>query len=114
MDWKTDLHFQTQTTIDTLDYSGRGLNQGSKVVIAAAGPERRVLPVELPAGRRLPEGFDGPRLVLPGIMAVRGPAFSLSPNAVLQFCRSFRPDDPINGFPLIVIVDDSELTAQRA
>ena len=113
VDWKTDLHFQTQTTIDTLDYSGRGLNQGSKVVVAAAGPERRVLPIELPAGLRLPEGFDGPRLVLPGIMAVRGPAFSLSPEAVRQFCRCFRPDDPMNDFPLIVIVDDSELTARN-
>ena len=38
VDWTSDLHFQTRTTIDTLDYSGHGLNQGSKVVIAAAGP----------------------------------------------------------------------------
>src|SRR5262245_42488602 len=37
VDWRTDLHFQTCTTIDTLDYSGTGLNEGSKVVIAAAG-----------------------------------------------------------------------------
>src|SRR5262245_41940332 len=44
VDWAEDLHFQTRTTIDTLDYSGHGLNQGSKVVIAAAGPRRRELP----------------------------------------------------------------------
>ena len=37
VDWRRDLHFQTRTTIDTLDYSGDGLNMGSKVVIAAAG-----------------------------------------------------------------------------
>ena len=43
VDWRTDLHFQTRTTIDTLDYSGHGFNQGSKVVIAAAGPSRRTL-----------------------------------------------------------------------
>ena len=42
VDWTTDLHFQTRTTIDTLDYSGDGLNRGSKVVIAAAGPPRQV------------------------------------------------------------------------
>ena len=36
VDWTTDLHFQTRTTIDTLDYSGAGLNSGSKLVIAAA------------------------------------------------------------------------------
>ena len=45
VDWRTDLHFQTETTIDTLDYSGTGLNAGSKVVIAAAGPPRRELPI---------------------------------------------------------------------
>src|SRR5207248_6878833 len=37
VDWRRDLHFQTSTTIDTLDYSGTGLNAGSKLVIAAAG-----------------------------------------------------------------------------
>ncbi len=37
VDWRRDLHFQTRTTIDTLDYSGSGFNQGSKVVVAAAG-----------------------------------------------------------------------------
>ncbi len=48
VDWRTDLHFQTRTTIDTLDYSGTGLNEGSKVVIAAAGPMRRQLATRLP------------------------------------------------------------------
>ena len=60
VDWTDDLHFQTRTTIDTLDYSGHGLNQGSKVVIAAAGPAPRTLPTRLPAGLRLPEGFRSP------------------------------------------------------
>ena len=41
VDWRRDLHFHTSTTIDTLDYSGDGLNMGSKVVIAAAGPPIR-------------------------------------------------------------------------
>jgi 4-hydroxy-3-polyprenylbenzoate decarboxylase len=57
IDFRTDLHFQTCTTIDTLDYSGTGLNQGSKVVMAAAGPRRRQLPRELPADLRLPLPF---------------------------------------------------------
>lgn len=34
MDFKRDVHFYTNTTIDTLDYSGTGLNSGSKVVLA--------------------------------------------------------------------------------
>ena len=43
VDWSRDMHFQTMTTIDTLDYSGEGLNEGSKLIIAAAGPKKRNL-----------------------------------------------------------------------
>src|SRR5262249_6310856 len=64
MDWQTDLHFQTATTIDTLDYSGTGLNEGSKVVIAAVGLARRTLSTALPADLRLPAGFSNPRVCL--------------------------------------------------
>ena len=60
VDWRRDLHFQTATTIDTLDYSGSGLNEGSKVVIAAAGPVRSSLATELPPGLDFPTGFGGP------------------------------------------------------
>ena len=74
VDWQHDLHFQTCTTIDTLDYSGSGLNEGSKLVIAATGPVRRILPAEL-GDLRLPDGFAQPRLCLPGVLAVQGPAF---------------------------------------
>ena len=43
------LHFYTKTSIDTLDYSGDGLNEGSKVVIAAAGNIIRELCNEIPS-----------------------------------------------------------------
>jgi 4-hydroxy-3-polyprenylbenzoate decarboxylase len=115
-DWENDLHFQTRTTMDTLDYSGHGFNQGSKVVIACAGPRRRDLPTELPAGLHLPEGFSGPRVALPGVLAVQAPPYA--PDArgedqgLAAFGWSFTPDDPINAFPMIVLVDDSEFAAR--
>ncbi len=112
VDWANDLHFQTRTTIDTLDYSGHGLNQGSKVVIAAAGPLRRSLPTALPSSLWLPESFHSPRLVLPGIVVVQGPAYRADDPGISAFCRSFGPDDPIRAFPLIVVADDSEFTAR--
>ncbi len=118
VDWSADLHFQTRTTMDTLDYSGHGLNQGSKLVIAAAGPRRRPLPTELPAGLRLPDGFGEPRVALPGILAVLGPAYRPGPSgddpALRVFCRSIAGADPIAAFPLIVVVDDSEFAARSA
>lgn len=49
LDLTRDLHFYTRTTIDTLDYSGDSLNEGSKLVTAAFGEKLRELSVSLPS-----------------------------------------------------------------
>ncbi len=113
VDWTRDLHFQTRTTIDTLDYSGHGLNQGSKVVIAAAGPKKRTLPVEIPSGVHLPAGFGPAHLAMPGVLVVRGPRYQPDDGSVRGFCEGFSAQDPIRSFPLIVLVDDAEFTARN-
>src|SRR5262249_13747082 len=112
VDWRSDLHFQTCTTMDTLDYSGTGLNEGSKVVIAAAGPARRQLPTAQPDRFTLPDGFAEPRVCLPGILAVGAPTYTVLAADLNRFCQSFAPTDPINGLPLVVLVDDSDFTAR--
>ncbi|MBZ5709442.1 UbiD family decarboxylase [Nannocystis pusilla] len=113
VDWRRDLHFHTETTIDTLDYSGAGLNVGSKVVIAAVGPKRRALPVEVPPDLRLPPGFSAPRVCLPGVLAVASPACAEAGDGAPQrFCAALAVDDAINRFPLVVLVDDSEFAAR--
>jgi 4-hydroxy-3-polyprenylbenzoate decarboxylase len=118
VDWRGDLHFQTATTIDTLDYSGTGLNEGSKLVVAAAGPARRSLPTELPGNLHLPDGFDSPRVCLPGVLAVQAPgaggerSFAEADADVRRFCTAFGPEAPVNGFPLVVLADDSDFVAR--
>jgi len=128
-DPESDLHFQTRTTIDTLDYSaGMGLNAGSKVVIAAAGPKRRELGTTVPSDLKLPDGFSEPRVVMPGVLAVRGPGYRVSgigdrseqPPDITRLVEvtgglSSTPDtrSPTPGFPLVVVVDDS-LEASRS
>ncbi len=117
IDWSNDVHFQTCTTIDTLDYSGHGFNEGSKVVLAAAGPARRALTTALPANLQLPDGFREPRVCLPGVLAVQAPPFQATPHVEMEpafqrFCTSIRATEAINAFPLIVLVDDAEFTAR--
>ncbi|TYO95857.1 4-hydroxy-3-polyprenylbenzoate decarboxylase [Geothermobacter ehrlichii] len=116
VDWRRDLHFHTRTTIDTLDYSGRGLNQGSKLVIAAVGGPLRTLADRLPADLRLPEGFDDPTLPLPGILAVRAPVWSAPPygeDGVLSvFCRMMEKRGAPDGIALVVLVDDPDFVAR--
>ena len=118
VDWANDLHFQTRTTIDTLDYSGHGFNQGSKVVIAAAGPPRRTLGDRFePGPLRFREGFVEPRVVLPGILAVQGPRYRRDDAGAdpefRAFCAAIDPRaGSLAGFPLVVVVDDSEFVAR--
>jgi 4-hydroxy-3-polyprenylbenzoate decarboxylase len=115
VDFMRDLHFQTRTTIDTLDYSGTGLNEGSKLVIAAAGEPRRVLATSLP-DLALPEGFGPMRLALPGVAAVEGPAFARMPGAAEALGKALagagRLADASTELPLLVLVDDADFTAK--
>ncbi len=76
-DWRHDLHFQTRTTMDTLDYSGTGLNAGSKLVVAVAGPKLRDLALDIPSALAgsLPPGFSEPRMALPGVAVVSAPPY---------------------------------------
>ena len=129
-DWNRDLHFQTQTTIDTLDYTGGGLNAGSKLVVAAVGPPRFELQSELPADLSLPDGFRNPRIAMPGVLAVEGPAcpkpsfdYDVSLRAhresreevtdsMHRFCELSQPIDSLRAFRLILIVDDAQFVSE--
>jgi 4-hydroxy-3-polyprenylbenzoate decarboxylase len=114
-DWASDLHFQTRTTIDTLDYSaGMGLNAGSKVVVAAAGPRRRELGTAVPPDLKLPDGFSDPRAVMPGVLAIRGPrASGRDDSDVTRLCSALASDSsPLTPYPLLLLVDDGEFIAR--
>jgi 4-hydroxy-3-polyprenylbenzoate decarboxylase len=117
VDWRRDLHFQTCTTIDTLDYSGSALNAGSKVVIAASGPLRRRLPSGICGDLRLPTGFSRPQVAIPGVLVLQGEPWqgerSIPSADLLAFCRSYTQNDKINDFPLVVIVDDAEFVSRN-
>lgn len=113
IDWTRDLHFQTKTTIDTLDYSGTDWNAGSKVVMACCGPKLRELATELPTGISLPTGFKNPKVALPGVVGIEGPAFSgaESYQEAAQLAEQLRADD-WQGVPLLVLCDDANFLAE--
>ncbi len=114
VDWTRDLHFQTRTTIDTLDYSGAGLNEGSKVVVAAAGAKRRDLSSELPGNLALPHELRNPRVALPGILAIEAPPFETDADAetAQRLTTALESVEQVRGFPLILFVDDADFTAR--
>ncbi|MEL6804480.1 MAG: UbiD family decarboxylase domain-containing protein, partial [Bacteroidota bacterium] len=115
-DPRRDLHFQTKTTIDTLDYSGSGWNAGSKVIWACRGEVVRELATEVPNMLDFPKGFGEAKLVAPGILAIKGPAFKSEDSYahVRQFCSAIeRSDQPLDlgAYPLIILCDDPAFLA---
>jgi len=113
IDLKRDLHFYTQTTIDTLDYSGGGLNSGSKVVFAAAGDVKRTLSKELPADFSLPASFGAYHFVMPGVLAITAVSYITPEEAAISIAELnlHLINQPLDSIPLIVLCDDSGFTA---
>jgi 4-hydroxy-3-polyprenylbenzoate decarboxylase len=114
IDLTRDLHFYTKTTIDTLDYSGSGLNSGSKVAVTVAGEIKRELWNELPASFSLPRPFDNYKMVMSGVLAVEVPKNIKNSDLpiVLEILDEHLTGADLDGLPLMVLCDDAGFTAQ--
>jgi 4-hydroxy-3-polyprenylbenzoate decarboxylase len=110
-----DIHFYTNTTIDTLDYSGTGLNTGSKVVFAAYGDPVRTLCTEVPEQINAIPFIRDAKLVLPGVVAIQTSPYTTPEETAItiqkmdDYLRSSIPD--LNTVPLLVWCDDAAFTA---
>ncbi len=109
-----DIHFYTNTTIDTLDYSGNGLNSGSKVVFAAYGAIIRELVTTIPEVLKTLSGFIEPCLAMPGVIVMQCKSFTnydaahIEMNSINEQLVQYV--DQLKNIPLIVIADDAEFT----
>ena len=104
IDWERDMHFQTKTTIDTLDYSSTGkINEGSKVVWAAVGEIKRILTTKVPT--ELIESDLRAQFVMPGVLIIQ------SDKGIEEIKKIFSTID-INGIALITLVDDADFVAE--
>lgn len=117
IDLRRDIHFYTNTSIDTLDYSGTGLNSGSKVVFAAYGDAKRTLGKEIHSSLKELKTFQNPKLVFPGVMVLQGEKFSdyhAAQNEFKEFNEELKQKNiDLNEFPLMVVTDDSDFTTAK-
>ncbi|MES2810748.1 MAG: UbiD family decarboxylase [Bacteroidota bacterium] len=113
IDLTRDLHFHTRTTIDTLDYSGSGLNSGSKVAITVAGDIKRDLWADVPAGFALPKPFVNYSMVMPGVLAIEVPKNVRASDMpmMMEFLQEHFAEAELDGLPLFVLCDDAAFTA---
>jgi 4-hydroxy-3-polyprenylbenzoate decarboxylase len=110
-----DVHFYTNTTIDTLDYSGTGLNAGSKVVFAAYGEIIRQLDNEIPPVFKNLRQFENPQLVMPGVISLQLARFSTYEKAAQEMeilnMQLAADKDQLSGIVMIVVCDDSSFVS---
>ncbi len=110
-----DIHFYTNTTIDTLDYSGTGLNTGSKVVLAAYGAPIRTLATEAPAVLNDLTSFEQAKLVMPGVVAIKTKPFTnyetVKEEMKMLNYQLHESVDQLKGVAILVVCDDSAFVA---
>ncbi|QQZ59152.1 UbiD family decarboxylase [Paenibacillus sonchi] len=116
-----DIHFQTNTTIDTLDYSGTGINSGSKVVFAAVGEQKRTLCTEVPVILENLENlenlqeFGQAKMIMPGIVALQGPKFTDYAEARKEtdkLSAAIQEQGALDTCPMIILCDDSTFMSE--
>ncbi|MEN9459839.1 MAG: hypothetical protein RL135_2467 [Bacteroidota bacterium] len=110
-----DIHFYTNTTIDTLDYSGTGLNTGSKVVLAAYGAPIRTLATEVPAVLNDLTSFEQAKVVMPGVVAIKTKPFTnyetVKEEMKMLNYQLHESVDQLKGVAILVVCDDSAFVA---
>ncbi|MEO7531529.1 MAG: UbiD family decarboxylase, partial [Sediminibacterium sp.] len=116
IDLTRDIHFHTNTTIDTLDYSGTGLNSGSKVVFAAYGEVKRELCSEVPQVLKELNGFKNAQVNMPGVIAIQATKFVSYEQAHTEIAtlneQLKTKKEALTSVVMIVICDDASFTTE--
>jgi 4-hydroxy-3-polyprenylbenzoate decarboxylase len=112
-----DLHFYTNTTIDTLDYSGESLNAGSKLVLASHGEVIRNLSPEIPESIRNLPGVTDCKLVIPGIVALQSQKYQNREDVIRtveQWNQSWISNKTDQNNPVFIVwCDDASMVSEN-
>ena len=101
---ETDLYVLSNLSMDTLDYAGPAVNEGSKGVMLGVGKPVRELPRQFKG--ELPIGVADARVYCGGCLVVEGVSYSGEPDQAARLADAFP------GWPLVVLVDDAELATR--
>jgi UbiD family decarboxylase len=103
-----DLFVFSNVSMDTLDYTGPRVNEGSKGVWLGLGDPVRPLPAEFRG--ELPQGLTEAHVFCPGCLVLGGPSYTEEPAAGERIARhlSFAP------WPLLVLTDEPRRAARGA
>jgi UbiD family decarboxylase len=97
---ETDLYVLSNTSMDTLDYTGPKVNEGSKGIWLGLGDPVRQLPREF--SKTPPRGVTGVRVFCGGCLVIGGPRYADEPGAPARFAA----DPAFAEWPLLVLTDE--------
>jgi UbiD family decarboxylase len=104
--FETDLFVFGNLAMDTLDYTGPKVNEGSKGVLLGLGDAIRDLPREFRGA--LPQGTRTAAVFCPGALVVDGPSFASD----RSYAERLAQDPAVAGWPLVVLADDAAEAAK--
>jgi 3-polyprenyl-4-hydroxybenzoate decarboxylase len=97
---ETDLYVFSNLSMDTLDYTGPAVNEGSKGVWLGLGDPVRELPRQF--SQTPPAGATDVRVFCAGCLVVGGPPYAAEPGAADRFAS----DPAFKDWPLVVLTDE--------
>ena len=103
---ETDLYVFSNLSMDTLDYTGPTVNEGSKGVWLGLGDPVRDLPRQFSGTP--PAGVTDVRVFCGGCLVVGAPAFAEEPAAPARLAA----DPAFAGWPLVVVTDEPARAAR--
>jgi UbiD family decarboxylase len=109
-DPKTDLFVIGNTSIDTLDYTGRKFNEGSKAILLGVGEPIRSLP-ERYQGPEIP-GIDKVAAYCRGCLCVQGTTYEADPELGAKIVH--HSADKLREWPFVFLVDDVRIAEDQA
>jgi 3-polyprenyl-4-hydroxybenzoate decarboxylase len=102
-DFASDLYVFSNVAQDTLDYTTRTVNEGSKAILMGLGDKRYDLAVRPAADLKNPK-FGRQRVFAPGVLVVGGQPWrdgDASPREIIE-------EEAVRAFRLVCLVDDVE------
>ncbi len=103
---ETDLYVFGNLSMDSLDYCGPTVNEGSKGVLLGLGKPVRELSFDFTG--QLPQGFEEAQVYCGGCLLVSGPTYETEPLAARRLSQA----EALEAWPLVVLVDDVERTGR--
>jgi UbiD family decarboxylase len=104
---ETDLYVFSNLAMDTLDYTGPVVNQGSKGVWLGLGDPVRELPRAFEASS-VPAGVTDVRVYCGGCVVAGGPPYDVEPGAAARIAAH----PAFAAWPLVVLTDDAARAAR--